>query len=77
MHGLSHVTPETHQQSPLAIRPIRYMLLMPTDAANPPNPEGAIHLAQIIKHRPVHRLEGLIVFLDTCDSGAGAWDAVE
>jgi len=50
---------------------------MPTDAANPPNPEGAIHLAQIIKHRPVHRLEGLIVFLDTCDSGAGAWDAVE
>jgi hypothetical protein len=51
--------------------------LMPTDAANPPNSEGAIHLAQIIKHRPLNRLKGLVVLLDTCDSGAGAWDAVE
>ena len=51
--------------------------LMPTDAASPPNPDDAIHLAQIIKHRPAHSLQGLIVLLDTCQSGAGAWDAVE
>ena len=50
--------------------------LMPTDAASPPNPDDAIHLAQIIKHRPAHP-DGLIVLLDTCYSGTGAWDAVE
>ena len=51
--------------------------LMPTDAANPPNPDDAIHLAQIIKHRPAHPHDGLIVLIDTCHSGAGAWDAGE
>ena len=41
---------------------------MPTDAANPPDPDDAIHLAQLIKHRPAHP-DGLIVLLDTCYSG--------
>ena len=48
---------------------------MPHDAANPPNPDDAVHLAQIIKHRPVHPHGGLIVLLDTCHCGVGAWDA--
>ena len=53
--------------------------LMPNDAANPPNPEDAIHLAQIIKHRPAHPYDddGLIVLLDACYSGEVAWDAAK
>jgi hypothetical protein len=51
--------------------------LMPTDAAVPPTSRNAIHLAQLIKDRPTHSPQGLIVLLDTCQSGAGAWDAVE
>ena len=50
--------------------------LMPTDAANPPNPDDAIHLAAIIKYRPAHP-EGLIVLLDACYSGTATWNAVE
>jgi tetratricopeptide (TPR) repeat protein len=50
--------------------------LMPTDAANPPNPDDAIHLAAIIKHRPAHP-DGLIVLLDACYSGSATWNAVE
>ena len=50
--------------------------LMPTNAASPPNSKGAIHLAQVIKERP-ECPAGLIVLLDTCYSGAGAWDASE
>ena len=51
--------------------------LMPTDAASPPTSDEAIHLAQLIKDRPAHSPNGLIVLLDTCHSGAGAWDAGE
>ena len=51
--------------------------LMPTDAADPPNSEDAIHLAQFISDRPAHPREGLIVLLDTSYAGAGAWDAAE
>ncbi len=51
--------------------------LLPLDAASPPNSDDAIHFAQIIKDRQSHTLTGLIVLLDTCDSGAGAWNAVE
>jgi tetratricopeptide (TPR) repeat protein len=50
--------------------------LMPTDAANPPNPDDAIHLAQLIKHQPAHP-DGLIVLLDACYSGTAIWNAVE
>jgi hypothetical protein len=51
--------------------------LMPIDAASPPSPRNAIQLAQVIKFRPTAPAGGLIVLLDTCHSGAGAWDAVE
>ena len=47
--------------------------LMPTDATGP---DDALHLPMLIKHRPVHP-DGLIVLLDACYSGAGAFDAVE
>jgi hypothetical protein len=51
--------------------------LMPTDAAVPPDAFHAIHLAQIIEERPELPRGGLIVLLDTCYSGTGAFDAVE
>jgi hypothetical protein len=52
--------------------------LMPTNAANPPNDDDAIHLAQIIKQRPAHPYDdGLIVLLDACYSGEIAWDAAK
>jgi hypothetical protein len=49
--------------------------VMPTDAASPPNPRIAIQLAHVIKFRPTAPAGGLIVLLDTCHSGAGAWNA--
>ena len=47
--------------------------LMPTDATYTGD---ALDLAQIIKHRSAHP-NGLIVLLDTCYSGTGAFAAVE
>ena len=51
--------------------------LMSTAAASPPNSDEAIHLAQLIMERPAHPRDGLIVLLDTCHSGTGAYDAAE
>ena len=52
--------------------------LMPTDATERTQ-DGAIHLAEFIKDRIRHApgLGGLVVLLDACFAGAGAWQAME
>ena len=51
--------------------------LLPTDATLPLRAEKAIHLAQFIAERHQPDLDGLIVLLDTCQAGVGAWQAAE
>ena len=52
--------------------------LMPTDATKPTS-RKAIHFAELIKDQLKDRRNnaGLLVLLDACHSGAGAWQAME
>jgi len=57
--------------------------LMTTDASVPPTSKSAIHLVQFVKdlyNRPNPGgpgLDGLMILLDTCHAGGGAWQAME
>jgi tetratricopeptide (TPR) repeat protein len=52
--------------------------LMPTDATELTS-DGAIHLAEFVKDRIkfLQDRSGLVVLLDACHAGAGAWQAME
>ena len=52
--------------------------LMPADATGP-TWDGAIHFAGFINDCIKHRkdYDGLVVLLDTCHAGAGAWQSME